>query len=164
MSIYRFASTRMVTDYCAIAYDGAWAAFDKLSAEDYSVVKSEIHERSRIASQWDKVAISFPVADRELGKGSYVGDTFKLTAKVALGELKPEDVTVEFYYGTTEADSVVAGNVVEMALDKNLGNGEYNYKCEVTCKHVGSFGYSARITPKGEAWKVLMPGYITWAK
>jgi hypothetical protein len=51
-----------------------------------------------------------------------------------------------------------------MTLDKDLGNGVYSYKCEVTCKQVGSFGYSARVTPKGEPWKVLMPGYITWAK
>ena len=154
----------MVTDYCNMAYDGAWASFDKLSDNNFAIVKSEIQERSRITAEWDKVSVTFPVADRELGKGSYVGDTFNLTTKVTLGALKPEDVVVEFYYGATESDNVVSGQCVEMKLDKDLGNGVYSYKCEVTCKQVGSFGYSARVTPKGEPWKVLMPGYITWAK
>lgn len=164
MSIYRFASTRMVTDYCNIAYDGAWASFDALSADNFAVVKQEIQERCRVVAEWGNVSVAFPVADRELGKGSYVGDTFNLTTTVSLGALKPEDVIVEFFYGATESDNVTSGQCVEMILDKKIGNGEYSYKCEVTCKEVGSFGYSARITPKGESWKVLMPGFITWAK
>ena len=51
-----------------------------------------------------------------------------------------------------------------MTLDKDLGNGNYEYRCTITCLDVGSFGLTARITPVGDDWVHSVPGFACWPK
>ena len=95
----------------------------------------------------------------------HVCDKFKATAKVYLGELKPDDVDVEIYYGPVDSQNQIKrSNNALMTLASDLGNGNYMYEYELTCNHSGRFGLTARVTPVGHDWDNSIPGFIKWAE
>lgn len=164
MSLCKFSSTRMVKEYFDTTYCKAWDAYDRLFKDNYALVKEQIADRNRILASWNNVSVTFPEFNQDISS-SYVGDKFVAECEVTLGDLNPDDVNVEFFSGHTDTShNVPGGKVLVMDKVSDLGNGKYKYRCEVTCESVGLFGYSARVMPKGEAWEVLMPGYLTWAR
>ena len=95
---------------------------------------------------------------------SQVGDTIHVTTKVILGELHPDEVSVELYYKSLKAeDSPVTSNTKQMTMKEDLGNGEYLYACDLTCDRSGRFGFTARVAPHGDDRIKFTPGLLTWA-
>jgi len=93
-----------------------------------------------------------------------VGESFRVTAEVKLGGLKPEEVDVELYYGLYRSFSELSDSrAIIMEVAKELGNGSYQYGCTFTCETAGRFGFSVRATPKGDSWIKFTPGLLTWA-
>jgi starch phosphorylase len=87
-----------------------------------------------------------------------------VTTKVTLGELRPEEVDVELYYKNLKTgDPLAASNTRQMTMEEDLGNGEYLYACDLTCNHSGRFGFTARVTPRGDDRIKFAPGLLTWA-
>ena len=163
MSLNRFSSTRMVSDYYEGSYRPALDAFAALGAEGFSALRSEVTRHSRIKAKWNSVHIEFPVADRDLTE-NFVGDEFSVTSRVRLGEISPNDVKVEIFLGDIDvAASVKDGSAQQMELVEDLQNGNYLYTCKVTCHKAGAYGFSARVTPRNAALRDTMPGYMTWA-
>jgi starch phosphorylase len=48
-----------------------------------------------------------------------------------------------------------------MAEDR--GEGSYLFRCTVTCKDSGRYGFTVRIVPRADDWIRFTPGLITWA-
>jgi starch phosphorylase len=94
-----------------------------------------------------------------------VQDTFSLTTEVDLGKLSPNEVEVELYYGRMKSvDTLVASQTQLMAKRKERGNGRYLYDCTITCRDSGRYGFTARITPRGDDFIKYAPGLVTWAQ
>ena len=101
--------------------------------------------------------------DRDLA-GLHVGDTFVVTSVVELGELTPDEVEVEVYFGIADShNEIVESEVKEMTMAEEQGNGRYVYRQELPCSRPGRYGLTARVVPKGSDWSSTMPGYTTWA-
>jgi starch phosphorylase len=93
-----------------------------------------------------------------------VRDSFQVTAEVILGELRPDEVDIELYYGLFKSFMELTNSqVIPMQVMQDQGAGRYHYACQVTCEAAGRFGFSVRATPHGDAWIKLTPGLITWA-
>ena len=93
-----------------------------------------------------------------------MGDTIGLSSRVHLAELRPDEVSVQLYYGHVKSiDAVETSHVEPMRVYENHGGGEYTYGCTITCPESGRFGFTARIIPVGDAWIKNTPGLITWA-
>lgn len=163
MSLNRFSSTRMVSDYFAGSYRPALDAYTALGAEGFSALRSEVAMHTRIKNKWRAVRIEFPVADRDLSK-NFVGDTFTVTAKVHLGEIPPLEVKVELFLGDLDVQSSVKnGEAQQMDLVDDLKNGNYLYRTTMKCSRAGAYGFSARVTPCNASLRNAMPGYMAWA-
>jgi len=67
-------------------------------ADGAAHARALVRQYHRIKALWQHVRLSTPVCDRELSV-LHVGDRFTATTTVHLGELKPEEVAVEVYYG-----------------------------------------------------------------
>jgi starch phosphorylase len=94
-----------------------------------------------------------------------VGDAFEVTVEVRLGELLPEEVDVELYYGHYKSFSELTDSrVIPMQVIEACGNGSFRYGCSLACDTAGRFGFSARATPRGDDWIKFFPGLITWAE
>ena len=77
-----------------------------------------------------------------------VGDVFKATSIVHLGELRPDEVKVELYYGPIQSlERIDPGMTEIMSVEEDLGNGTYRYACTFHCDLAGRYGFTTRATP-----------------
>jgi starch phosphorylase len=110
---------------------------------------------------WSKIKIETPVQETE---GPFrVGDNFSVTALVNLGELRPEEVNIELYYGPLKTvDTISESHFEEMTVKEDKGSGSYLYTCNITCVASGRYGFTVRAVPRGDDRIKFTPGHITW--
>ncbi len=163
MALQMFSSARMVSDYMRTAYAPALDAYERLSKDRAAPVAALVANRRRIAQRWNQVKVEYPVTDRDISEVR-VGDTFEVTVRVRLGEIAPEDVRVEVYCGDLDAHGqMLLSHTLEMEPVETLADGATVYRQTVPCSRIGRFGFTARVLPRGDEWRGLMPGYIAWA-
>ncbi len=162
MAMEGFCSLRMVRDYAEGIYAPAAHWYDRLTADDAEEARRLADQTERVRSLWKGVQVCAPV--RKSRGVQRVGDTFQVTTEVALGELRPEEVDIELYFGHYKSFSELSDSrVVPMEVLEDLGQARYLFGCTLTCDTSGRFGFSVRATPKGDAWLKFMPGLLTWA-
>lgn len=164
MSLGFFTSHRMVSEYSNQYYSPALAAYDDLLGNKAVEAKTLVEQRERLESMWEKVSINLPVADGDVSE-LHVGDKFNVSTNVQLGDLQPDEVDVEVYYGTVNTENDITDPSVDVmaTAEQANKNGQYVYKHEINCKKTGRYGFITRVTPRGKEWAHTMPGFITWA-
>ena len=162
MAMEMFCSIRMVTDYTNRYYLSAANRFDSLLANQAEEAKNLAAHIKRLHSLWENIKIKPPVRKN---RGSYrVGEKFDVTAEVSLAELQPHEVDVELYYGHMKSlENMVTGNVEPMNVVEDRGNGQYLYGCSLTCQASGRFGFTVRVTPRGDERVKSTPRLLSWA-
>lgn len=158
-----FTTHRMLTEYRDRYYQVALTEYERLTADDAKVAKALVAQRKRLGAFWEGVKIEMPVADRDLGN-LHVGDRFTVTGIVELGDLQPDEVNVQVYYGLADSQNqIVDSEVIDMVMAEEKGEGRYMYRQELPCRRAGRYGLTARVVPSGSDWCSTMPGYTTWA-
>ena len=162
MAMEMFCSLRMVSDYESRYYDPAARRFDSLLANHGEEAKRLTAQIKRLRSLWKNIEIRPPARQNT---GPYrVGETFQVTSEVNLGELGPDDVNVELYYGYLKSlEELDESNEERMTVLEDYGNGHYLYGCSLTCKGSGRFGLTVRVSPRGDERIKSTPGLLTWA-
>jgi starch phosphorylase len=162
MVMQDFSAQRMVDDYRQRFYRPAADNHRKLLKTEGSAAKTLSQMSQRLAALWQQVRIEPPV---RAGEGLIrVGERLKVTALVHLGELSPEEVWVELCYGPPKSvEELDVQFRVRMSVAEQRGNGDFQFACDVACSTAGRYGFTARVTPKGDHWTRSHPGWITWA-
>jgi starch phosphorylase len=161
MAMEKFCSLRMVTDYAEKLYAPAARWYDRLVADGGTEAKRLAAQMERVRSLWKGIQIGPTI--RESRGVQRVGDSFKATAEVTLGELRPDEVDIELYYGFYKSfTELTDSQVIPMQVTEDRGAGRYLYGCQMACEAAGRFGFSVRAAPHGDAWIKLAPGLITW--
>jgi starch phosphorylase len=162
MAMRDFCSLRMVADYRDRYYLQAGRRYEELVADDGAESRNIAAQIKRLRSYWSQVRIDPPARD---SRGSYrVGDPLRITTRVELGDLKPEEVLVELYYGLLESvDSIRQGRTEAMSVAEDLGGGAYTYACTIKCSGAGRYGFTARVRPQGDQRMQTTPLMIAWA-
>lgn len=162
MALLEFSGRRMVAEYESRFYLPAAEQANKLYEQEAAEAKKLLAQHDRLQSLWKEIHIQTPV--RESTGPFHVGEEFTATAHVQLGSIQPEEVDVELYYGRLKTiDSLEIGKNIKMTVQQELGNGEYIYGCNVSCRGSGRFGFTARVRPQADKWIRYSPGLITWA-
>jgi starch phosphorylase len=162
MAMKMFCSLRMVADYESRFYIPAAKRHDSLLANDADEAKNLTAQIKRLRSLWKNIRIKPPARPNQ---GPYrVGETFEVTSEVNLADLRPDEVDVELYYGNLKSlEELAASNVEQMNVREDRGNGTYLYGCTLTCQGSGRFGFTVRVTPRGDERVKSMPRLLTWA-
>ena len=162
MAMEGFCSLRMVTDYAEKLYGPATRWYDRLVADGGAEAKRLAVQQERMRSLWKGIQIDPPARDT---RGvQRVGDAFQVTAEVSMGELRPDEIDIELYFGFYKSFSELTDSrVIPMQVLEDRGAGRYLYGCQISCEAAGRFGFSVRATPHGDTWIKLTPGLITWA-
>jgi len=154
---------RMLMDYSNHYYFPALKNYRKLVKEEYNDAKSLAAYFGKLHDSWDSLRIakieanSRPVMQR--------GDSLNVTAHIDLGEMSPNDLMVELYYGavSNQSNEITNAHKVEMKwVSSKDGLNQYHVKVE--CTDTGFQGHTVRILPKHEA--LIHPyrtGFIKWA-
>jgi starch phosphorylase len=162
MVMESFCSLRMVSDYEERYYLPAAKRLNSLLAENAEEAKKLAAQIKRLRSLWDGIKIEPP--SRESREPCRVGDSFKVTSEVHLGELNPEEVDVELYYGQIKSlEELTSSHIEPMQVLENRGNGNYLYGCTLNCEISGRFGFTVRVAPRGDERIKSTPRLLTWA-
>ena len=113
-------------------------------------------------TEWHGVGVSEVTGPENLQMK--VGQAFTVKAKVELGLLSPEDVTVEIYYGRLDQnEEFIERNTSIMSVIGEDG-GRHLYEGLVVCAGTGRFGYTVRILPSRERLENrFVMGLLAWA-
>jgi starch phosphorylase len=163
MALERFCAQQMVANYNKIFYMPAIAHYYDLTQDKaaQAIRLKNFHERLR--EKWCAVSIEPPV--RKESGSLRVGESLTISTIVHLGELTPDEVDVEVFYGRIKTmEGIEDVKTQQMAVIENIGIGVYRYECSLQCQVTGRFGFTARVIPQADDFIKYTPGLITWAE
>lgn len=158
-----FNTNRMMKEYLYKFYlPGAKNKLD-CCENDYLKIKEFVNWKKRIKENWNSINVNEVKCscNDEIVVGKYV----KIEAKVFLGNLSPEDVSIEIFYGKLNgSDTLETGNTVEMKVVGRT-NDYYNYVGEIPNEMTGLKGYTIRVLPKHHMFtNKFEMGLIYWVQ
>jgi len=162
MAMQDFSAQRMVSQYGNRFYEPAVQQYQALLADQARLAAEKSQNNERLTKLWKEIIIDFPVLQTE---GTLrVGDELQINVLVNLGQIKPEEVEVELCYGPPKTvDRLEVTYRKTMAVQEVLSENRYLYSCSLPCDAAGRYGFTARVTPKGDLWTRYTPGLIAWA-
>lgn len=145
-----FNTHRMVKEYFTTLYLPSYDKRKVLMSEDWKAAKQLAQWKKKIKEKWDKIALLNTEVINTV-KQLKVGDYFVLQAEVDLGELTPDDVQIEIYYGyADEEDDSSNFNTLQMDVEKRIDEkkNQYLFSGSIYCGQSGVTGFTLRILPK----------------
>jgi glycogen phosphorylase len=158
----RFSTNRMVWEYGERFYVPAARGFAEMTANRAARARALADWKARIALLWPTVKIE---GVHPLRVGAYrVGEGFELAADVSLGEIAPDEVAVEVYFGPLDAQrAIVEPRTERLRLEASPGGGRHRYSGTIPCDRSGMLGYAVRARPAHpDANNLLATGLMTW--
>jgi len=159
-----FNTNRMVRQYAENFYVAAAGSWDELVKDDMAEARRLSAWTRRLRENFDEVRLESVTDNVDANGGARVGRGFRVEAVVHLGQLAPQDVSVELFFGPLDADGQLSqGQAVQMEKVEEQ-DGRAKYAVEAPCQRSGMSGYTVRILPHREgAREVLDMGMIRWA-
>ncbi|MEM1309112.1 MAG: alpha-glucan family phosphorylase [Cyanobacteria bacterium P01_H01_bin.153] len=159
-----FNTSRMVKEYARRAYFMASDRLQQLSAAQFEPARELSAWQTRLYERW--YAINIEAIDIAAPTDLQVNQTFNVQAKIALGQLLPEDVAVELYQGTVQVDGEMhSGTSITMEYQGQDTTGKSLYRAEMQYSSSGLQGLSLRLLPKHRyLHSSLEPRLILWAQ
>ena len=138
---------RMVKEYSRKFY---FASYDKRM----TLMKSNWHKgkefsawKHKLVENWNRVRF-LSIDEESKNDDIKVGLKYPIIAEVELGDLTPDDVEVQIYFGKVDGDPSSTKSVVKMShVTKKGKSTNYTYRGEIDCKDTGQFGFTLRILP-----------------
>ncbi len=164
MGLGFFSSGRMVREYNDKFYEPAMENYQRITENNAAGALEMVKEKARYNDQRASISIKSPEIHREISD-VYVDEQIKVSTEVCLGELTPEEVAVQVYYGPVDAhNNIIESHTEDMEMVEDLGEGHFRYEHSFSCRQAGRFGLTARITPSKHNWGRRIPGFIGWAQ
>jgi glycogen phosphorylase len=141
-----FNTNRMVTEYTERFYIPLVERYDMLKKDECKEVKNLAAWKNKIFAGWQGVKIDKvqAITDQEFP----VGAELPVKATVKLGDLTPEDVQVEVFYGPIdEKQNLHATRSVIMQPEKESKSGKVTFNGAIPCVMTGNHGFTVRILP-----------------
>jgi starch phosphorylase len=154
----------MVREYTEAFYLIGHNRFLRLSGSGAERARLLAAWLERIQSNWAAVRVESVTAESP-GTLS-VGERFRVEARVRLGELTAEDVTVELCMGPLDPSGEIRRPVAtQMEAAGRDEQGRILYVAEsVACCRSGLHGFTVRVLPfHPDLSGAFLPGLITWA-
>ncbi len=157
-----YNTNRMVLEYFSSYYLPSMEKWHRLCQNNMELAKNLTYWKEKLQQNWQNVKIIS--AESENGHEIPVGGKIHVIATIDTGNLKPEDLRVEVYYGPLDTNgTIIAGRHVVMQLQKQLKKNQYQYDAVVPCETTGQHGYTIRVFPfHDEANKPSDTGLIRW--
>ncbi len=157
----KYSATRMVKEYTMKFYVPAFENFYKLTRDGAKLAKEFKEWKDFIRSEWKGVQI-LGVGFKDEGE-AYIGKPIKVSAKLKLGKLKPEDVEVHVYYGSLDPHGEMFDTNWEvLSLVKHEDN-VYYYEGSYFCTGTGQQGFTVRVMPKHQLLVNPQDLFCLWA-
>ena len=159
----QFSANRMVREYAEQMYIPSARRWDHLRSDHLEAVRALTAWKSNLQARWDKIRVELFITAN--GTEHVAGAELLVTARVRLGEIAPEDVSVELYYGPVATNgSVRDGRAVPMKCVKSHDDGVFEYSGALRCESTGQHAYTVRVVPHHrDIHHPFEMGLVTWA-
>jgi len=144
-----FSAYRMVREYTERLYIPAGRQWERLGADGLARARALAQWQERTGAAWREVAVRAVRADTVTALPA--GEVRPVEADVALGVLRPEDVSVALYSGPIvgQAD-IVSPRISEMSVTGSVRDGVYTYQGMLSGQDAGRHGFRIRVLPAHE--------------
>jgi len=156
---------RMVQEYTQNYYAPASHRGAKLSANSFADAKEIAVWKGKMRDAWAQVSVAQIACDHQKPYEILVGEKVGIRAKVALGNIGPENVTVEAYCGEAHDTDLTNPHIVPLQMQKKDGDGSYWYAGELDACESGAYGFNVRVMPShGSLTQKHELRLMTWGK
>ena len=158
-----FNTNRMVREYAERFYLPAAQRYKRLTEAEMARARALAQWKSFLHTHWPEIRVDSVEAN--IPTQIKVGTELRVQARVYLGALKPEDVTVQLYYGPLDSrGEIPKGEAVAMSWKESIGEGMHIFVGSIPARTSGRYGYTVRILPHHEDLPhPYEPGLILWA-
>jgi len=146
--IPRYNTNRMVVEYMEHLYRPTEHRYQRLCADRFERAKGLAEWRARLHEQWSEVRIMG--VDADVNHELAVGSELEVRASVMLGQLGPEDVSVELYEGALDTNQNITRGKATPMLYSGVQKGVSLFVGKVRCGSSGLRGYTVRVLPHHE--------------
>ena len=159
-----FNTARMVREYAQRAYFPASDRYHTLTVNNYAPAKELAAWKAKLGEHWFNIKIK----DIDVSSASdiEVNQTVAVKAKVDLATLNPDDVQVELYQGSIDANGDIV-NAIPVVMDYQGKNPDALsvYTANITYTTSGLQGLSLRVLPRNQYLSSpYEPRLIAWAE
>ncbi|MBW3591504.1 MAG: alpha-glucan family phosphorylase [Actinobacteria bacterium] len=156
-------ASRMLRDYMELMYEPLAERIDAMSNSNFELAKSLAAWKQRVHLAWPLVKI-LSVDDAPHIAVSR-GDERVVEAVVDLGELTPDDVSVELLHGPVrQQDELHSTQTAPMAAEGQTEDGPYRFTGAFECTVAGRYGFALRVVPAHDCLTSYAEmGLILWA-
>ena len=159
-----FSTFRMVQDYYEKYYSKAGEAWMKINEGNLGKAKELWAWKLNLFANWAQIRVEDVAAEKT--ERLNTGATVRLSVRIHLGPIRPEDVDVQAYYGRlNDQGGVEAGSAKSLncLFRVDGSDGSFRYSGEIPCDATGRFGYEIRALPKNpNLMSQFIPSLITW--
>jgi len=144
-----FSTHRMLLDYTREYYAPCIDRVRMIQQSNLEMARSLSSYKHRIRRFWPDIRIMADTsAKSHFEYNLKTGESITLKAAVFLGNLSPNDVAVEVYYGPIINNQIRYGKAVEMDFMKQSDSSTCHYSVNLNITEGGEYGYTFRVTPK----------------
>ncbi|MFO5529493.1 MAG: alpha-glucan family phosphorylase [Cuspidothrix sp.] len=159
-----FNTARMVREYAQRAYFPASDRYHTLTVDNYAPAKELAAWKAKLGEHWFNIKIK----DIDVSSASdiEVNQTVAVKAKVDLATLNPDDVQVELYQGSIDANGDIV-NAIPVVMDYQGKDPDSLsvYTANITYTTSGLQGLSLRVLPRNQYLSSpYEPRLIAWAE
>jgi starch phosphorylase len=158
-----FNTSRMVQQYVEISYWPSAKRHRALSSDGLRRAIGLAEWKRKLFSAWGQVRAD---GVESLGNTEQlrVGEEFAVKARVQLGSLTPDDVSVQLVHGALDAlGDISRTHVAPMAPTGPPRGGIWEYQGTISCRASGQYGFTVRVLPKHPDLQTpFEPGLVCW--
>lgn len=159
-----FNTRRMVQEYAEQYYIPTYELVERMGKPNGSTALDFAAWRNHIEHVWHRIHVQHvAVPKNELS----IGSDIEVAATVDLGDLKPQDVLVQLYYGqlnTRGEISEIGSSAIEMKVQSDGDGSVYTFVAKMKSDESGDRGISVRVVPSHDLLTTpFQPHLITWA-
>lgn len=157
-----FSINRMVREYAVRIYQPAGSRYHEFLAEESSKAKTLASWKKNLSHRWKDVHIGS--VEASASETLQVGDDMRVRASVHLGELSPDDVSVQIYHGPIDQYGNIAdGETIFMTLTESKGSMSL-FSGAIRYFKSGRHGFTVRVLPHhDDLSSPFETGLVTWA-
>jgi starch phosphorylase len=157
-----FNTNRMVQEYTEKSYAPCAQRCQHLSEKNLQPARDLAQWRQQVRNGWTGVRIESVQA-----KGAdnlQVGGQMQVTARVNLGNLKPQDVDVQLFHGVVDnMGQIPQPTAISMSHNGDQVGTSWTFHGTIPCRTSGQHGFAVRILPRHpDLSNPFETGLLTW--
>jgi starch phosphorylase len=143
-----FNTHRMVQEYFENYYKAAVEKRQIFAEKKWNNAKELAAWKEKMHNNWGNIRL-VDLVNPDNSKPVFVGEELSISAELSLGELTPQDVEVQVYYGPVDQldNPEYNSTIVLKSEGRKTKAGNYKYTGSITTRRSGQQGFTIRVLP-----------------